>query len=451
MYRKSKIVFYSALTITFLLLLTFSVWSETTVTIGTDTSTYVFSGKLVTPDKVIDGKLIIRNDTITCVGTDCVDPPGATKLSVTDSYIFPGFIDAHNHVPYNVLPKWKPPKLYSNRYEWRKDQDYLKFKEPYDKLLEKNLQCEMIKYSEIKAMISGVTTIQGTYPVNGHKLCYDTLIRNAENYNGLELPGNYITHILDIDKFNGKIDWNETKSLPIHLAEGVDEKSRQEFITMQEKGLFRGETAIIHGTALGEKEFKEMGEKGTKLIWSPQSNLVLYGQTTNVKLALENGVQVSLGVDWNLSGSNHILDELRVAEKVNSEKFGGIIKDWVNLITINPAKALALDGYIGRLAPDLKADISVLRMKDSNPSASLLKSDLQDVEMVWVGGNLLFADEPILQIIKPGQCELMTVYDSQKRVCVKNMKNPSDKRDQTLKDIIEVLKKVEFELAPLVP
>jgi 5-methylthioadenosine/S-adenosylhomocysteine deaminase len=112
-------------------------------------------------------------------------------------------------------------------------------------------------------------------------------------------PAHIRSYILDIKSWDLKVDWTVTKSYVFHIAEGVDEKSRAEFDTLKQKGLFRAETAIIHGTAFGENEFKQMAQVGAKLIWSPQSNLVLYKKTTNIKLALQNGVLVSLGVDWN--------------------------------------------------------------------------------------------------------------------------------------------------------
>jgi adenine deaminase len=92
------------------------------------------------------------------------------------------------------------------------------------------------------------------------------------------------------------------------------------------------------------------------------------------------------------------------------------------MITVNPAKALALDTFVGQLAPGFKADITVLREGDNDPTKSLLKTHLQDVQMVWVGGDLLYANKTILDKIKPGECEAMLVYGSQKKVCVKNTK-----------------------------
>ncbi len=296
-------------------------WAATTVVVGTDPSKTVIQGKLVTPEQVIDGDLVIEGDTITCVAVTCETPAGATRITVTGAYIFPGFVDAHNHVAYNVLPHWTPPKLYQNRGQWQAAQAYKDFKQPYATLIQdKGLFCEMVKYGELKALLSGVTTIQGTAP---NSSCFRTLIRNAENQNDLGTPQSYIrTFILDIESFSGTVNWSVTKSFVAHIAEGVrgDPKSKQEFTILKAKGLLTGQTAIIHGAAFEDTEFQQMAAAGAKLIWSPRSNLVLYGETTNIPLALQNGIEVSLGVDWNPTGSDHIFAELRTAAEVNEEE-----------------------------------------------------------------------------------------------------------------------------------
>jgi 5-methylthioadenosine/S-adenosylhomocysteine deaminase len=430
-----------------------SAWAATTVVIGSDPSKTVIKGTLVTPDQVLDGELVIEGDTITCAAATCTAPDGATRITVTNAYIFPGFVDAHNHVVYNILARWTPPKLYQRRSQWQAAQAYKDFKKPYADLIDKGLFCEMAKYGEIKALLSGVTTIQGTAPNN---LCFRTLIRNAENQNELGLPGSHIrTFILDISSFQGAIDWAVTKSFAVHIAEGVrgDPASRQEFTILKSKGLLTGGTAIIHGAAFDATEFQQMGAEGAKLIWSPRSNLVLYGQTTNIPLARQHGVEVSLGVDWNPTGSDHLFDELRTAAEVNEEDFDGAIPDgdWIKMITVNPARALALEAQVGRLAPGLKADITVLRAQGSDPTTTLLRAHLQDVQMVWVGGNLLYANRAILDKVKPGLCEALLVHGAQKRVCVKDTQHAVPKATQTLEQIRSILHSNYPMLAPLTP
>jgi cytosine/adenosine deaminase-related metal-dependent hydrolase len=417
---------------------------------GTQPGKYVLKGHIVAPDEIAAGKLVIEGEQITCVAAGCEEPAGATVISITNAYIFPGFIDAHNHVAYNVFPKWKPPRLYSNRAQWQSSRAYKEFKAPYNDL-KKTVLCEMVKYGEIKALISGVTTIQGTAPDNA---CFRTLVRNAENQNELGTSSHHIrTFILDIAAFEGTVDWRKTKSFVVHLSEGIDEKSRGEFVILKQKKLLSSGTVVIHGTAFGEPEFRAMGKAGAKLIWSPQSNLVLYGKTTDIGLAREHGVPISLGVDWNATGSDSIFDELRVASSVNREKHHSVIPDseWLSMITVNPATALALDTHIGRLAPGMKADITIVRSRNRDPSISLLENRLEDVQMVWVGGDLLYADEDALEKLKPGQCEALTVHGSAKRICVKDTIAPAPKSDQTLSEITRTLKARYRGLAPLSP
>ena len=55
-------------------------WAATTVTVGTDPTKFELKGKIVTPDQVIDGELVIEGDTITCVAASCPDLPGAARL-----------------------------------------------------------------------------------------------------------------------------------------------------------------------------------------------------------------------------------------------------------------------------------------------------------------------------------------------------------------------------------
>ena len=64
----------------------------------------------------------------------------------------------------------------------------------------------------------------------------------------------------------------------IHIA-GVDERSGAEFDILVQNNLLVGELVLIHGVALTDQEFSKMADVGATLVWSPLSNLLLYGQT----------------------------------------------------------------------------------------------------------------------------------------------------------------------------
>jgi cytosine/adenosine deaminase-related metal-dependent hydrolase len=99
---------------------------------GTDPNSFVLYGKMVTPHGVVEGNLVVQGSAIVCVGPGCTAPADATRFTITDAWIFPGFIDAHNRVAYNVLPKFRPTRLFKNRSEWQNSKEYKKFKQPYE-------------------------------------------------------------------------------------------------------------------------------------------------------------------------------------------------------------------------------------------------------------------------------------------------------------------------------
>lgn len=125
----------------------------------------------------------------------------------------------------------------------------------------------------------------------------------------------------DATKLKGivaEIGRGEVDAFYLHLAEGQadNQRSRNEFGRLVEdyQGLTHA-TVLIHGTALTHQQLGQVKDAGAKLVWSPQSNLRLYGQTTPAGDALQLGIPVGLGADWLPSGSTSLLAELKVAER----------------------------------------------------------------------------------------------------------------------------------------
>jgi Amidohydrolase family len=88
------------------------------------------------------------------------------------------------------------------------------------------------------------------------------------------------------------------------------------------------------------------------------------------------------------------------------------------MITINPARALAVDHLVGSLEPKHQADITVVRARGTDPGASLLQNHVADVEMVWIGGELQYGSASVVQAVRPNVCELVVVQGATKRLCV---------------------------------
>ena len=359
----------------------------------TDVATFALRGTVVTPDQVLgDAYVVVNGRRIESVTTTA--PP--VPIHDTGGVIFPALIDAHNHPAYNVFGELDFGQLFDNRYQWQSDPDYLALKSIYDGLVAQGLYPEMWKYSEARAITWGAGTMQGAF--SGAD--WDTwahakfLVRNPERF-----PGKIYSSIFPMNlsaatrqKVLNQIAGGVYRSVVIHLSEGTDAASLAEFYQWQSWGMLDSTTVIIHGVPYGPAEFAAMAAAGASLVWSPRSNLALYGATANIPAAVAAGVPVSLGVDWCVSGSRGILQELSVADSLNQAAFGGLLSDegLVNMVTVNPARALGRGSDLGRIAPGCLADFTVVSPQGPSAYRALIDAAPQHVRLVMVEGRALY-------------------------------------------------------------
>ncbi len=361
---------------------------------------YALGGTIVTPDVVYEhGYVTISPPYIAQV--EAAPAPGAHVIE-TDGLIYPGLVNAHDHPSYNLYDRITFGRLFANRYQWYSHPAYWSIADELDALRDAGQTANLWKWGELRHLIAGTTTVQGARYSEGwdayaHPLA---LIHNAERLN---------PHIrnevrpLDLSEasrlaLRQGIDSGRYQRIIVHLSEGVDAASLSEFYTWRDWGFVDGSAAIVHGVPLGESEFAQMAQVGARLIWSPQSNLWLYGRTADIPAALRQGVSVSLATDWTLSGSYNLLDELRVAATLNAEEYGGLLtaRDLVEMVTTIPAEHLGLEQTVGRLSPGYLADLMVVRGDRAAPYEALLTAELTDVALTVVSGRALYGDPGLM-------------------------------------------------------
>ena len=368
-----------------------------------DSPTILLGGTIVTPDTVIaDGWVLVEHGRIRQVSAARPDAPNAIEVN-TGGLIFPGLIDLHNHVSYDVFSRWQPPHLFSNRYEWRTDPDYLRLVgQPYDQLIgPQKLFCAMNTYGELRALAGGTTSILATAAAD----CIQGLVRNLDHNSGfygfLEPDS---LHILDeiemrattspatISAVKTFLASRQSEAFLVHLAEGVDAASLDEFFFLQQQGLLTGKTVLIHGLALGPAQFQAMHAAGASLVWSPRSNVALYGQTTDIQSALQAGVRVALAPDWSVTGSSNMLYELHYAAQWNADHLAGSLTDQqlVRMVTALPAQIAGIDDQAGAIQPGLFADLLVISGDRADPYHALIQAQPADVQLVLIGGQPLY-------------------------------------------------------------
>ena len=138
-------------------------------------------GVVITPDRVLPkGWVVVEDGVIKAV---TARKPSGVQALVTDGVILPGLIDLHGHPEFNVFAPWEPPKTFINRGQWRGDPLYQQLvRDPWNRLTKAGTSASvkkgMTRYAEVRAVVAGVTAIQGASKDYPNKA--EALVRNVD-------------------------------------------------------------------------------------------------------------------------------------------------------------------------------------------------------------------------------------------------------------------------------
>jgi 5-methylthioadenosine/S-adenosylhomocysteine deaminase len=368
---------------------------------------YVLHGRVVTMDagaQVIDeGAIYVRDGTIAEVApADAPPPPEFIDAPViaTGGTIYPGLIELHNHLSYDALPLWAVPQQYTDRDQWGSGGSNAKV---YRQLVSgpmtilgksPDLSAAVARYVECKALAGGVTTSQGIalFSNAGIPRYYRGALRNVEQTLDPNLPGAHDrigdVAATDAELFLASLD--RYHRVLLHLSEGTDQAAEEHFLSLHLKD---GRWAItpslvgIHSVALSAADFRVMAEHGASVVWSPLSNLLLYGDTMNIASAKEAELPIGLGSDWSPSGSKSLFGELKVARLVSQTK-GDVFSDLelLKMTTSGAAAILGWDQLLGSIEKGNYADLVVIFGLQGDPYEKFLTSRETEIELVMVQG-----------------------------------------------------------------
>jgi hypothetical protein len=417
--------------------------SGATCEVTTGGETKLIKGNILTPQMVFRGGQVAfdAGGVITCVGCDCT-AGGETTIVCPGASVSPGLINTHDHITFTQNNPYTPPVVggvpvrYEHRHQWRKGQDG-KPKIPAPG----GASGVRISWGELRFVMGGATSIVGSGGQAG-------LLRNLDSSTQQE----GLNHTaVDFDTFplgdsggtrrTADCDYGGTvtpeslmnvKSFEPHTAEGTDLSANNEFkcesssdydkvgAPKVSQDLLLSKTALIHAIGLTTADYAAMAEKGTGLIWSPRSNITLYGDTARVTTAASFGVEIALGTDWMPTGSMNLLRELRCADEMNSTYYDHYFSDkqlW-EMVTVNAASVTAMDDAIGLLAPNHVADIAIFKGNGKGSYRAVLEAEPKDVALVLRSGNALYGDDTTIAGLTTS-CDTVDVCGVQKRVCTK--------------------------------
>lgn len=372
------------------------------------------SRRIVTMDSAFrvipNGTIYIDQGSIVAVSEAQVScPTGFEDVPVvkTGGTIYPGLIELHNHLAYNALCLWDVPKQYSNRDQWSGIPAYRKLISGPMQIIGKSpeLVPALIRYVECKSLLGGVTTSQGIqlFSNAGIRRFYRGVVRNVEQTNEKDLP-EADTRVADVEakdanRFFERLQ--KTTCFLLHLSEGIDETANKHFQSLRiadEKWAINKQLAGIHCAGLKEKDFDILGKEKGAMVWSPMSNLLLYGETAKIKAAKEAGVRIGIGSDWSPSGSKNLLGELKVARLV-SQAMGSVFsdRDILAMATRDAASILQWDAVIGSLEAGKRADLIVISQDSGDPYERMLQSKETAIRLVMINGVARYGIPSLMQ------------------------------------------------------
>ena len=360
---------------------------------------YALTGAVVTPDAVLDpGCVVVADGKIEAV---TAKPPAGVRVQPTDGVICPGLIDLHGHPEFNVFAAWEPPQQFVNRYAWRESGLYHQLvRDPQNTLKAALSDQTQLRYAEVRALVGGVTAIQGTSEAV-NRLTAESLVRNVDKWIFgqhraralVDLPSATGRAAAQLDGILADIAAGQVDAFYLHLAEGRkdNKRSQAEFDKLVALKALTPATVVIHGTALSRDQLGHLRDAGAKLVWSPQSNLRLYGETTDAAAALGMGLPVGLGADWLPSGSPSLLAELTVARRCLIEQGHPVqAAQLVKMVTSGAAAIAGLADRLGTLAPGRAADMVVFERRHPDPYENVVSAEPAWVELVTIGGDLTY-------------------------------------------------------------
>jgi 5-methylthioadenosine/S-adenosylhomocysteine deaminase len=456
--------------------------------VGDPTKGILIEGTVLGENGPFEGQVLaLPTGLIGCAepGKVCeADPAAAGVAHVTvDGIIAPGLIDTHNHILFDIFDDsdWLPKQKYQNHDDWTKDTNEPRYTVMVDvkQCLEDasqgkpvwcparfdgtgNLRCEMEKWGELKALVAGTTAVVGL--AGTANPCYGSLARSIDTlYNDLDSDKVQTAAITPSKTTADGVCKNytdgKTTAYLIHVGEGLDQAARDEFtalgtITTTAGCLYAPQTTVTHGTSFTATEFGVMASKGMKLTWSPASNIALYGQTTNIPLALDNNILVSLAPDWSMGGSQNMLDEIRFAKKYSDTNWAGRLKsqDIVNMATKNAATVLGLSDKLGTIKKGFMADLFVIHGMRTAPYDAVTAAFAKDVVLTMVAGKVLYGDADVRAIAAGGaSCEDFDTCGTKKFLCVQEGTAPDNKLNQTYAQIHDLLEAAMKEIDTVRP
>lgn len=300
--------------------------------------------------QVWDSHQVVQRDLYIDRGRFVAQPPHGAQAIDLDGYtLFPGLINAHDHLELNHYPRSKFRECYDNAHQWGEDMNIRLNDEPYKSLRAYPLE-DRCFIGGLKNLLCGATTVVHHNPPHKCLFKSDFPVRVLKEYGW--------AHSLHFDTDEEIVrSYHATpKEWPwfIHLAEGTDEVAAGEYQRLKALGCVGKNTVIVHGVGMTKEDIVDAAPLVGGLVWCPSTNDFLLSKTANPRLWEQHGGKVLLGSDSRLTAEGDLLEETRGQLYLGNGYIDIENRDFFHYL---PTNATVLNGKnAGHLQPGAYAD-----------------------------------------------------------------------------------------------
>jgi cytosine/adenosine deaminase-related metal-dependent hydrolase len=339
------------------------------------------NARVVTPDGGVAGSIRIRGARVRSVGDGA--RRGDLVVDLGGAFVFPGLINAHDHLELNSFRRLKWRERHVNVREWIADFQPRFAADPDLAAARPETLADRVWVGGLKNLLSGVTTVchhnplhpplRGRFPVR--------VVRRFRFSHSLQVDGRACSDVYR----STPPDWPWV----IHAAEGIDTEAAGEIDALDALDCLGPQTVLVHGVAIGAAQSARVLARGAALVWCPTSNDFLFGRTGDVRPFAATR-RLAIGTDSRLSGAGDLFDEMRAAHDTGQVTTETIART----VTADAARILRLP-KAGRLEEGVPADLTILQPRAETPFDSLVRSSRADVRLAMIDGRPLIGDPPL--------------------------------------------------------
>lgn len=295
------------------------------------------------------------------------------QLTFVDAIAFPGLINSHDHLDFNLFPQFGD-QTYESYTEWGKH-----IHRVYANEIASVLKIPIAlreRWGIYKNLLCGVTTVvnHGEKAVINDPLI--TIFDNCQSIHSVRFEKNWKKRLNNPLKAN--------QSAVIHTGEGTNDAAHAEIDELIKWNLLRRKLIGIHGVAMDPGQAKRF----KALVWCPESNYFLLNKTAAIN-QLKTKTTILFGTDSTLTGDWDIWHHIRLAHKTHMLSDHELYQ----ALTTSPAKIWKLN--TGRIANGLDADLVIAKAKRKTGIQAFYDVTPEDILLVMRKGEILLFDESL--------------------------------------------------------